>query len=344
MTKLEPTYGNFTLRGEVVWKDRSNAFREGTSGSGYPYRAVRFGVKTSDKNIVEVELFQVKFDKVTLQNKETKKRDLDVSYGDHYDLPNGYQLFMPIHLGIERDEDGENIREKMIPYDAAKYIDDTLENGDTVFIFGSPRFSEFKNREGDVIPQVTFEPRGIFLGTTPYEDEEFVGESVFDQELILNKAEKKGDKLMVHTYIVTDRKGNFTPHTFYIDINKYKKFAMNVNRLKFGTKLKVEGIIHHTVEEQEVEQEDDGWGESPVQSTITRVNRSLEITKANKPQREDIGKFTKEDFVRKENKSEQGDNPFAEDNSEGSDWGDSPSSDSSDNPFDEDDPFSDPFA
>src|SRR5690625_2753947 len=94
---LEPTYGNFTLRGKVVWKDRDNAYDENMSENGNLYRRIRFGVKTDDKNIVEVELFQTKFDKITLQNKKTKARDKEVPYGEHQgQLPEGYDLFMPI--------------------------------------------------------------------------------------------------------------------------------------------------------------------------------------------------------------------------------------------------------
>lgn len=336
MAELQPTYGNFTLRGQVVWKDRPNAYVEDVSSSGYPYRRIRFGVKTDDKNIIQVELFQTKFDDVMLQNIETRELDKRVKYGEHYNLPEGYRLFMPINLGLEQDENGENIKKQLIPYDAIKYIDNELNNGDTVFIFGSLRFSEYK-RDGNITPQVTFEPRGIYLASTKYDDEGFEGESVFNQEIILNRTEidKKKGRLLVTAYIVNDKKGNFVTHNFYIDANKYKKFAMNVHKLKFGTKLKVEGYIHHTVEEQEVEQ-DDAWGESPTKA-ITNIVKELEITRAEKPKKEDVGFYKEDDFVKKmeEDKESIEDNPFASDSED--DWGDS--SDLSD-----DDSFDDPFA
>lgn len=336
MAELQPTYGNFTLRGQVVWLDRNNAYDENTSENGYLYRRIRFGVKTEEKNIVQVELFQTKFDTVTLQNKETKQRDKEVPYGEHHNLPEGYQLFMPIRLGIEQDEEGNNIKKQLIPFDAIKYIKENLKNGDTVFIFGSPRFSEYTDRDGNVVPQVAFEPRGIYLASTPYEDEEFEGQSTFEQTIVLNRTVKQDDKLMVHAYIINDKHGNFVPHTFYIDIKKFKKFAMNVHKLKFGTVLNAEGIIHHTVEEKEVEQ-DDAWGESPVKNTITNVIKSLEITRVDKPSKEDIAKYTKDDFVKKPKEEEpKDDNPFNEDDD---DWGSSPSDD---DPFvADDDPFAD---
>lgn len=336
MAELQPTYGNFSLRGQVVWKDRQNSYVEDVSDSGYTYRRIRFGVKTEEENIVEVELFQTKFDEVTLQNIKTKKRDKQVKYGEHHNLPEGYRLFMPINLGLEQDENGNNVKKQLIPYDAIEYINDNLKNGDTVFIFGSPRFSSYKDRDGNTVSQVTFEPRGIYLASIPYGDEEFEGESIFEQNIIINRTEKVDNKLIVTAYIITDSKGNFTTYNFYIDINKYKKFAMNVHKLKFGTKLNVEGYIHHTVDEKEVEV-DDGWGESVKPKTIMNIIKELEITGAKKPEKEDIGIYKEDDFVPK--KKENEDNPFVDDSSNSDDeWG-SASESNDDNPFDEDDPF-----
>lgn len=345
MAELQPTYGNFSLRGQVVWKDRQNSYVEDVSDSGYTYRRIRFGVKTEEKNIVEVELFQTKFDEVTLQNIKTKKRDKQVKYGEHHNLPEGYRLFMPINLGLEQDENGNNIKKQLIPYDAIKYINDNLKNGDTVFIFGSPRFSSYKDRDGNTVSQVTFEPRGIYLASIPYDDEKFEGESIFEQNIIINRTEKVDNKLIVTAYIITDNKGNFTTYNFYIDINKYKKFAMNVHKLKFGTKLKVEGYIHHTVDEKEVEV-DDGWGESVKPKVITNIIKELEITAAQKPSQEDIGYYKEEDFVKQD---ETEDNPFADDSKDDdNDWGDSPDSLDLNNVDFDDDPFSsdddNPFA
>lgn len=343
MAELKPTYGNFSLRGQVVWKDRQNAYVEDVTSSGLEYRRIRFGVKTSEKNIVQVELFGAKFDEITLQHIESKKRDKKVKYGEHYDLPEGYQLFMPVRIGLEQDENGNNIKKEMISYDAVKYINDNLKDGDTVFVFGSLRFSEYVNRNGETIPQVTFEIRGIYHASIKYDDEEFEGQSIFDQQIILKSTQKKDNRLIVNSYIVTDNKGNFTTHNFYIDIDKYKKFARNVHtKLKFGTILNVEGYIHHTVEEKEVET-DDAWGESVKPKVITNIIKELEITAAQKPSQEDIGYYKEEDFVKQD---ETEDNPFADDSKDDdNDWGDSP--DSLDNVDFDDDPFNsddDPFA
>jgi len=346
MTKeLKPTYGNFTLRGQIVWKSRKNAFREDTGPSGYQYRALEFGVKTAEKNIVTVKLFQTKFNKVKLKNSETKKLDEEVNYGEHTGtLPDGYELFMPLHLGLSQDADGENIKEKLIQYDAIDYINKNLHDGDTVFMFGSPRFSEFTDKDKNVITQVEFEPRGIFKSTIGFEEEGFESESVFDQQLVIRQSEKKENKLIVDAFIITDKKGTFVPNRFFIDIDKYKDFALNVRKLKFGTVLSVEGFINHTVEEKEVET-NDGWGESPSKNTITNVKRELEVTKAKKPKKEDIAFYKQEDFVKKENKPKKDeDNPFdkKDDNNSNGDWGNSPNSSDSDNgEFDNDD---DPFA
>lgn len=339
MAELKPTYGDFRLRGEVVWKNRDGAYREDVTASGYPFRSLRFGVKTDDNNIVEVDFFQTKFDNITLQNIETRNRDKSVPYGEHHNLPDGYRLFMPTRLGIEKDENGENLKKELIPYDAIKYVNEKLQNGDTVFIYGQPRFSEYTTRDGDVVQQARFEPAGIYLSSTPYDDDDFEGESIFKQEIILNRTEKNGSILDVHAYIVTNKDGAFIPYRFFIDIEKYKKFAMTMHKLKFGTVLKVEGYIHSTVKIEEIK-EDDAWGESPIKNTVPRVEKSLEITKAHKPSKKDIGKYSQKDFIPKEEKEENIDNPFQAVEEEDA-WGESPS-ESHSNSFD--DNYDDPFA
>lgn len=334
--ELQPTYGNFTLRGQVVWKDRQNAHRTGETSSGSDWQALEFGVKTSDKNIVAVNLFSTKFDKVKLKNKETKKLDKEVDYGNHTgELPEGYELFMPLTLGLEKDNDGNNIKERLIQYDAISYINENLNNGDTVFLFGSPRFSEYTDKDGNKTPKVEFEPRGIFKSTVDYDEDGFTSESTFEQKIILRNTEldKKNNNLQIDAYIITNKKGEFVPHKFYIDVDKYKDFALNVHKLKFGTILSVEGIIHHTVEEKEVVI-NDGWGESPTGNAVTTVKRSLEITKAVKPSKEDVAYYSKEDFVKEKPQDKKENNPFEEESSEDTSWGESSSSS-----VDDSDPF-----
>jgi len=343
MAELQPTYGNYTLKGKVVWKNRQHAYKDDTSGNGNKFRVIDFGIKTEDKNIVNVKIFQTKFDEVQLQNKETKERDKRVKYGEHTgDLPEGYKLFMPVNIGLEQDEEGNNIKTQLIPYDAAKYINDNLDEGDTVFSFGSPQFRERKDREGNVYYDHEFEIRGIYGSSDDYDSDEFQGESTFEQKVVLKDVEKDGSKLWVNVYIVTDRKGNFVPQNkkFYIDIEKYKQLAKNVKALPFGTVLSTKGFIHHTVEEQEVEQQDSGWGEDPSgKNSITRVHKAFEITKVDKPNKEDKGVYSESDFVKKQSDVFTGGNEKTLDDIDNEvediEWGSDPS--------DSDKPSEDPF-
>lgn len=340
MTKeLKPTYGDFALRGKVTWIERPKAFREDTGSSGYTYRGLSFGVKTADDNIVAVDMFQTKFDEVQLQNIETKKRDKKVSYGEHdvEDLPDGYRLFMPVNVGLEKDDKGDNIKKQLIQYDAIKYIKDNLKNDQSVFIFGSNRFSEYE-KDGNTTLQHQFEPRGIYLTSDAYEDEKFTSQATFKQTIVLRKTEKKENRLIVDAYIITDKKGNFVPHRFYVDITKYKTFAMNLHKLKFGSILNVEGIIRHTVTQKQVETKDNGWGESPEPKTNETVKKELEITKAEKPKKDDEEYYSKVDFTKKVEKKQE-DNPFDEKEGSDNDWGSSPTEEDI---FEEDE--EDPFA
>ncbi|WP_368900742.1 hypothetical protein [Oceanobacillus oncorhynchi] len=340
MADLKQTYGNFALRGEVVWK-RNDSYAEDTSSNGNLYRRIRFGVKTEEGNIVGVEMFQTKFKDVTLRHTESGKRDKTVKYGEHTGkLPDGYEIFMPVNVGLEQDEKGKNIVKKLITYDAIEYINENIENGDAVFVTGGISRSSFE-KDGQTQYNERFEIRNIFGSSSKPGDDDFTPQSTFDQTLIFTGVElnKNEGKLFVDGNVVVNKHGEWVPVRLYIDIEKNKKFAMNVKKnLKYGTVVKVKGFVHHTVTEVEVESDGDEWGEDPEPKASEKVDKSLEITKVEKPAKEDVGKFKAEDFVKKQQDDES--NPFTDDNDgDGDDiWGSDPSG-SSEGESDDDDPF-----
>ncbi len=339
MAELKPTYGNFALRGEVVWK-RNDSYAEAESSNGNLYRRIRFGIKTEEGNIVGVEMFQTKFKDVTLRHTESGKRDKKVEYGKHNGkLPDGYEIFMPVNVGLEQDEKGSNIVKKLITYDAIEYINENVKNGDAVFVTGGISRSSFE-KDGETQYKERFEIRNIFGSSSKPGDDDFTPQSTFGQTMIFTGTEyvKKEGKLYIHGNVVTNKHGDWVPTRYYIDINKNQKFAMNVKKnLKYGTVVKVKGFVHHTVTEVEVESGGDEWGEDPEPKGSDKVDKSLEITKVEKPAKEDEEKYKAEDFVKKEQDNDG--NPFADegDGEEGDIWGSDPS-ESSDGETD-DDPF-----
>ena len=59
----------------------------------------------------------------------------------------GYSL-IGLRLGLEKDEDGKNIQETMVEFDACERIGSTLKDDMSVFIKGKIEFSSFDGQDG----------------------------------------------------------------------------------------------------------------------------------------------------------------------------------------------------
>lgn len=339
MAELQPTYGNFVLRGYVKGLKRDKAYVEETSNSGFAYRRLNFSIQTSENNEVPVSLFGGKFDEVTIQPKDKeKRRDSNnrkrVPYQEDIDekLDKDHEVFMGINIGLEKDEEGKNIRKVKFAYDAAKYIKEHLKDGDYVFINGGLRFRKYTNVEGEELTQLEYEIRSIF-NSDPEKHKDSPEMSSFDQFVVINGGElnKKEKVAYISALIIADKEGTIVPYEFIVDGTKYPKLGKKLVEVPFGSLIKVEGKIHHRVIREEIEQEDDdSWGETPAglekREVITDVFRQLEITNALGSTYEKE-KYTHEDLFPPVNK----DNPFEDD-----------SDDDANNPFNtDDDPFAD---
>ncbi|MBM7598216.1 hypothetical protein JOC34_000573 [Virgibacillus halotolerans] len=335
MTELQPTYGNFKLRGIVRQIGLPFAFNKGTTGGGLEYRRLNFMIQTSKNNFVPVELFGMKFDEITITPTDKKdKQRKKITYSDdvYKDIEDGWEVFMGTNVGIEQDEKGGNIKKVLAPFDAIEEIHKGLEDGDSVFVNGGKRFNEYK---GDT--QQSFEIRSIYHTSEPidFDAEGFEEQSTFDQTLVVTGTEldKKTNRLIVNANIIYDKKGLFVPFEYFIDITRYKKFALNLRKFKFGTQIKVSGLVHSTTDMETITEETvvtDEWGEDLHQSSgndiIRDTNKSLEITKGY-PETIEEKKYSEDDF-----KAEEVDEAFQDKELDAGEWGDSDDS-SDDDPF-----------
>jgi hypothetical protein len=323
MTNLQPTYGNFQVRGKIVGLEKENAYREGTTVDGKEYRSIRFGVKTSEENVVYVELFGMERDEVTIAHKDDNKNRKQIHWAERFeDLPEGYRLFMPVTVGLDKRKD-------LTEYDAVEYIRKNFKDGDSVFIRGSMNYREWKEET-----QVTHSIRSIWKSKKEidFEDEKFEETNDFEQEIIFvgKEYDKENDKLYISTYIVTNKNGDFLPYNFTIYPNKtvksssgkeskLEKLAKKLAKFKFGTTIKVAGRIQNRVETVEIEvEEDDEWGVTPPSlRAATKIISELEIQRAF-PETLIEKRYKEEDFIKPV--EEEDDNPFANDDGD-DEWG-----------------------
>jgi len=355
-TNLQPTYGNFKVRGIVSGLQSDYAFIEKTSDSGFTHRTLKFNVKTSPDNIVQVKLWAGKFDKlkITTSDRDDDREDQYLDYTDdvYNNIPEGYEPFMGVSIGLTQNDEGKNVTVKRAGFDAVKEIYDNLKDGDVVFVKGR---NKFRKHNENIYEEL--EINGIFHSTAnmDFESEEFEELSAFDQTVVLvdGELDKNTKRANLTTYIITDKEGTFVQYPFHVDANKGKKYAnmgKKLAKFPFGTQIKLVGNLLRTVEYEDVDDsldeddDDDLMADRPKgyekqnknKQGIKNVIKEFEVTGAFS---ESIieEKYSEDDFIpQKDN-----DNPFENDVNEGNDndlMGEDPFSNSGEGNSDED-PF-----
>lgn len=344
MAELQPTYGNFKLQGVVQGLERDFSFNDDATKNGFPRHQLRFDVKTSEDNIVRVELTGMGFEKVRITPTDRNDKSTeDIKRGE--ETPEGWEVFMGVSTGLEQDEEGKNIILSQDQYDAAKYIHDNLKDGDMVFIGGRNEFSQYTNNAGEDVVNERLMINRIYHSNKSFEDEGYEEVSSYNQTIILNDIDldKKSKKAYISAYVVAKDFGELKtiPVQYWIDGEKYLGLIKNLKKLPFGTQVRVEGKVHSRPIYQEVEEVDDSWGERMTEprNVISGVDKSMEITFAN-PSTIEEAKYTEEDLFPEPSVEEEKDNPFQDNKVDDSgDWGKSQESNSDSS----EDPESDPF-
>src|SRR5690606_27960973 len=156
--KLKETKGKFKVIGKVSRIDRDGAFKEDTMNKpdtknhGRLYRSLRFGVKTSPTNEITVGTFDYEPEEVFLWNSDKKKEDEKYKgdrgpYGKWLEQQDelreqGYAVLQS-RIGLTYGDDGK-LETKGVPrYVASKEIYNSLDNGDSVVVEGTIRYSKY---------------------------------------------------------------------------------------------------------------------------------------------------------------------------------------------------------
>ncbi len=316
MSDLSETKGSFKLVGLAVGLQNENAFREGYvengANRGRPYRSLKFGVRTSPINLVNVELYGVERETVYPYSSK-KKEATEIPWEQRFNPPAGYKV-----IGVDMNLDGK--RTMLVEYDAIEYIYNNLADGDSVFAGGAIQWQEFLNREGEEIVASKFVIKNIYKTKQPvnFEAEKFVPTNDFEQTIVVTDTIKDENKLLVNAYVIGYN--TYCATQFVIDGGKQKGLAKTFSKLKFGDEVKVFGKIVNEVEviKEEIEDDDD-WGETPesYRGKITNVNREMLITKAD-PDSLEKKKYKEDDFW---DKNEDVENEVDDENDD-ADWGD----------------------
>ena len=266
--KLIQTKNFFVIRAMVTGKDnpaKGNGFKTGKiekgKFEGRNYKSIRFIAKTSNDNIVPVELFGSEEDNVYFYSKSEKKTLKALWSQKGLKPKTGFELITP-------------------KFDQVQSINDTYKDGDLVVITGKIEYSQYEDKDKNVKLQKKFIIKDIKPSQKTemdFDDEKFEEYNEFNQEVVIIDTETDEGKLYLNAYHINYNE-TFIPVRFEINTED-SGFVSKIKSLKFGDFVKVFGIINNrSVETSEETPSEDFWGKKP--TIVKSLNKSLEITAA----------------------------------------------------------------
>ena len=313
---LAQTKGTFDLVGRVVNIDRENAYQEKTmdkgKNKGKSYRTLRFGIKTSESNIIQVSMFSFLPDEVYLWDSENKKGG-KVPYETWKKNRKGYEKQKKVPLqtrvGLEKGEDGKNITMHLPSFDVMEYIYDNLNNEDSVMAKGSISRNTYESRSGDVQTSVNYNLESLFKlkNEVDFSDEKFEEKSVFTEQFIFESADLDPRTKTTDVYgKVVNYHGKTNDVIYKINFANEEDSGLEqmakifAKKIDYGSLLQVHGnIVNRAVtEEVDVEPEDEmlalmAGERNRMNTTVSYVNY-LEIRGTDALER---AKYTEEDVA-----------------------------------------------
>lgn len=313
---LAQTKGTFDLVGRVVNIDRENAYQEKTmdkgKNKGKSYRTLRFGIKTSESNIIQVSMFSFLPDEVYLWDSVNKKGG-KVPYETWKKNRKGYEKQKKVPLqtrvGLEKGEDGKNITMHLPSFDVMEYIYDNLNNEDSVMAKGSISRNTYESRSGDVQTSVNYNLESLFKlkNEVDFSDEKFEEKSVFTEQFIFESADLDPRTKTTDVYgKVVNYHGKTNDVIYKINFANEEDSGLEqmakifAKKIDYGSLLEVHGnIVNRAVTEEVDEEPEDEMlalmaGErNRMNTTVTYVNY-LEIRGTDALER---AKYTEEDVA-----------------------------------------------
>ena len=269
VSKLEQTRGSFRLQGKIVGINKDNAFTVGTTkkDNSKHYHSLRFGVKTNETNIINIEVFGAETDEIAIYRKEPKDTK-KIPFADRKKaLPEDYQM-MGVKVTPASTEPVVKGKKSKAPsttyidYDAALFISQNFNDGDSVQVSGTLQPNSYSNAQGVIVSNFKYVLKNIFAlnNEIDFEDKKFAEMASFETEIIVTEPpqfNKEKDKIIVNAYSI-GYADTFKEIQLAIHYDKNKQLGDNFLKLKFGDYIKVLGICINQPSEQEVVT--DEWG------------------------------------------------------------------------------------
>lgn len=291
---LKQTSASFQIRGVVFGMKKNNAYQSGTSKNGGNWNSIEFGLNINDKKPVFIKLNGFPRDEVyyykAAEKKGEKGTTKKVAWKDRKKSPGeGFRL-IGVNISTDKDENGKNINEMFVEYDAVEYLHDNLKDGDSLFVKGNMVFSSYTDRNDQPQRKVELVPTQISYtqDAIDFSADDFKEMAEFENTLVFSDIEKETDENGKSTgrFILTGYSIGYStvePVSFIID-QDHAKLAGNIKKkLKASNSIKTYGRIEivSNVSAVDDNDDDDGWGESsPMERQNAPVKREYIIYKA----------------------------------------------------------------
>lgn len=337
--ELKQTSATFQTRGIVFGMKKDKAYQSGTSKNGGQWNSIEFGLNINNNKPIFIKLNGFPRDEVyyykAAEKKGEKGTTKKVAWKDRKKSPGeGFRL-IGVNISTGKDENGKNVNEMLVEYDAVEHLHKALKDGDSLFIKGNMVFSSYTDKNDQTQRRVELVPTQISYTQEPidFEADDFKEMAEFENTLVFSDIEKETDEDGKKTgrFILTGYSIGYStvePVSFIINAD-HEKLAGNIKKkLKASNSIKTYGRIDVIANVSAVEEsDDDGWGEaSPMERLNSPVKREYIIYKA-VPDTIDTETYS-EDSIAKAIKAiknaKAAEDKFADtsDEADTSDWGD----------------------
>ena len=275
--KLEQTRGEFKIKGLVKGIDRDNAYEEGVRPSGRyagrTFRKLNLGIQTSENNQLRLGMFSYEPDEVFLWNNDKRKKDPNYK-GERIPFEEYLQkkeilkangtAVLQARIGVDYDDDGKLISHGLTTYEASEEIYDNIDNDDSVYVEGQISYSEYKNRQDEMVTGINYNVNRLFKSNTDFDlrAEDYEEQDYYEQQFVyVDSMIDKAKKQLVVIGRIIDYQENTVDTNFVINYGEDKgmaKLAENMKKkFKFGDLVTVFGQLVNRSVEQDVEEEED---------------------------------------------------------------------------------------
>lgn len=297
---LPETKGTFQLEGLITDCEKDEFYKEGKTRKNKDKRTLSFGVKTEPDTKVtcKIQAFEkefVYFSKRVKNGDKTEYKTKKIPWADRHKtveelgLGEGWSI-IGSRVGLEKEmnKEGKYVNKKMTlePFDLAKYASTHMKDDQSVFINGDLEYGSFTDDSGNKRQWSRLTPTQISLLSKDIDflDEDRQTKSVFKQTIVFTGIDQeKENDVPTGRYIVYAKIVGYSSiddAEFYITNKSLAKQFKN--NLKPYSSIEVWGNVTTEIKTEDVEVEDDGWGEvDPTKRVVNSARKELIITGAN---------------------------------------------------------------